>query len=331
MYFVVTIDTEEDNWGEYARQDYTVENIRRIPALQEVFARYDVRPTYLISYPVATSPMAIDILGSLRVQGHCEIGTHPHPWNTPPVEEDRTPFNSFISHLPSALQYRKIETLTTVIERNFGVRPASYRSGRWGFDEGVAANLIRLGYMVDTSVSPTWTWQPDGGPDFSQCSIDPFLYRLDASPGAAGGSLLEVPATIDFVQSPRRFAHTASRSVRRLPLGNKIAAALARLRVLNHISVSPEIDSAPDMVRLARALLRRGTSVINMFFHSPTLLEGCSPFVRTSSDYQIFMSRLDAFLAFARSAGLQSLTMSELTAERARASRVVVLDGECAA
>jgi hypothetical protein len=43
------------------------------------------------------------------------------------------------------------------------------------------------------------------------------------------------------------------------------------------------------------------------------------------------MSRLDAFLAFARSAGLQSLTMSELTAERARASRVVVLDGECAA
>lgn len=310
MYFTVTIDTEEDNWGEYDRPSYSVENVRRIPRLQEVFDRYGVRPTYLITYPVATNATAIEILGGYRDAGRCEIGTHPHPWNTPPLTEARIPFNSFISNLPPALQFEKIQTLTDTIERNFGSRPTSYRSGRWGFNDDIARHLIRLGYAIDTSVYPTCSWRPLGGPDFTGRSHDAFTFQAD---GKNGGSLLEVPATIDFVQQPRHVAARISRVVKGLPAGEKFAAALSKLGVLQHLFLSPEINTAAGMIRLASTLRARGARVVNMFFHSPTLLEGCSPFTRTPAQVAAFMACIESFLAFAQAAGLTPAMMSELT------------------
>ena len=40
----ITIDTEEDNWGEYTT-DCTVNNISQLPILHELFNKYDVIPT----------------------------------------------------------------------------------------------------------------------------------------------------------------------------------------------------------------------------------------------------------------------------------------------
>ena len=160
MYLTVTVDTEEDNWGEYNRSSYSVENLRRIPKLQQIFNARGIRPTYLISYPVAVSPTAIEILSGIASQGLCEIGTHPHPWNTPPLEENRTQINSYICNLPPALQYEKIRILTETIGANFGTRPTSYRSGRWGFNDDVVRSLIRLRYAVDTTIFPAWDWAP---------------------------------------------------------------------------------------------------------------------------------------------------------------------------
>ena len=49
---VVTIDVEEDNWGIY-RSKLTVENARKITRLQNLFDRYEIKPTYLVTYQVA--------------------------------------------------------------------------------------------------------------------------------------------------------------------------------------------------------------------------------------------------------------------------------------
>jgi hypothetical protein len=326
LFLTITIDTEEDNWGEYDRPLFSVENIQRVPGLQEVFAAYGVRPTYLITYPVATSRPGIEILGQYRADGLCEIGTHLHPWNTPPIEEERTAANSFVNHLPASLQFRKLTTLHETIAANFGVTPTSFRSGRWGFSDDVARHLIRLGYRVDTSISPAIDWREYGGPDYSRSSPEPFVYRLDALNESSGGSLLEVPATVDFLQAPRHLASAAYRSIKsRVPFGGKVLAALDRLGALNRVSISPELDDAPRMIRLTKVLLERGAKIINMFFHSPTLLERCSPYVRTPADASAFLARIERFLAFAQSAGLRSITMSELTAAAVGASRVQVL------
>ena len=79
------------------------------------------------------------------------------------------------------------------------------------------------------------------------------------------------------------------------------------------------------MICLTNALLRRGTRIINMFFHSPTLLEGCSPFVRTAADAASFLSRIDHYLAFATAAGLRPVTMSEVDAASVGATEVKLL------
>lgn len=322
MYLTITIDTEEDNWGEYDRPSYSVENIGRIPGLQRLFDERGVRPTYLVSYPVATSAMAVDVLGACHARGGCEIGTHPHPWNTPPVDEPRTPFNSFISHLSPDLQFRKIKTLHDTLAANFGA-PRVYRSGRWGFNRAVARNLMRLGYRVDTSISPTIDWREYEGPDYSTWSCEPFVFRDGED---AGRTLIEIPATVDFVQEPRAAASAVYRTLQTgVPLGGKVAAALARLRVLNRASICPEFDSVDSMVRLTRALMRRGIRVITMFFHSPSLLEGCSPFGRTPADVEALLGRIERYLDAARSLGLQPRTMSEVAGLDIGATRTRLL------
>jgi hypothetical protein len=319
--FVITIDTEEDDWGDYHRATYGVENIARIPSLQRVFSDRGVRPTYLVSYAVATDPRAIELLAGYKAQGLCEIGTHPHPWNTPPLEEERNVRNSFISNLPAELQYRKLKTLHDAISMNFGT-PTSFRSGRWGFNEDVARNLIRLGYQIDSSLSPLSDWTEGGGPDYRRQSLDPFIYRLEAAPPGQAGSLLEVPPTIDFVQSWRTLAGGAYWRMIRSPMGAKIAAGLGRIGVLNHVCLSPETHSSSQMISLVSALLERGTRVFNMFFHSPSVLPGCSPFVRTEADALAFVDRVERVLAVAQSAGMQFVTLSELRADDVGASTV---------
>jgi hypothetical protein len=205
---------------------------------------------------------------------------------------------------------RKIKTLHDTITRNFGTVPRSYRSGRWGFSDAVARNLISLGYSVDTSIAPLTDWSDGGGPDYSERWPEPFVY---ASKGAGGGVLLEVPATIDFLQHSRRVAAAAHRWVRRsMPLGDKMFAGLARLNILNYVWLSPETHTASQMNRLIAASAGRGCQVVNMFFHSPSLLEGCSPFVRTAIQVDAFLTRIDAVLQFASSIGLRPVTMSEL-------------------
>jgi hypothetical protein len=325
MYCVVTIDTEEDNWGEYRRQSYSVNNIARLPRLQQLFAERGVRPTYLISHPVATSPSAIELLGAYHERRECEIGTHLHPWNTPPVEEERTVTNSYLSNLPRDLQYRKMKTLHDEITRRFGV-PTSYRSGRWGFSDAVAKNLIRLGYRVDSSILPLSDWTGSNGPDYRQCFHDPFLYRVDDVAERGSHLLLEVPATVAFLQTARSVAAPLYWWINRtLPSPARVLAVMSRARLLNHISLTPEIQGAPHMIRLARTLLDRGVKVLNVFFHSPTLLPGCAPFVTAESEATEFLDRIRRVLDFVRSAGVRFVTLSELTAENVGASFVRTL------
>ena len=79
MKLIITIDTEEDNWGQFDAQKFTVENIERIPILQDLFDSFGFKPTYLLSYPVATNDRAISILKSILDRDRCEIGNHCHP------------------------------------------------------------------------------------------------------------------------------------------------------------------------------------------------------------------------------------------------------------
>src|SRR5207249_90195 len=150
MKLVITIDTEEDNWG-YSRQGtVTFRNIEKLHNLQRLFGEFGVKATYLITYPVATDPRSVAILKELSSENGCEIGAHCHPWNTPPFEEENTEWNSMLCNLDANLQYAKVKTLHKTIRESLGVEAVSFRAGRWGYSREVGLTLTRLGYKVDT-------------------------------------------------------------------------------------------------------------------------------------------------------------------------------------
>ena len=230
MKLVVTIDTEEDNWGSLRLTHYSFDNIARIPALQEMFDRFNVKPTYLMTYPVATDEKAVGILAEIAAADRCEIGAHCHPWNTPPLAEENTAANSMLCNLSSASQYAKMKSLKETIEAAVAVDPLSFRSGRFGYDTGVARNLQRLGYKIDTSISPYMNWTSDHGPDFTRISPRPFRFSSDdALEECATGELIEVPPTIGFLQRDFARRNYIFNAVTRGPISRlRLAWLLAR-------------------------------------------------------------------------------------------------------
>ena len=151
---LVAIDTEGDNqWDAAARRDQRFENIYALGRLHEFFERHGVRPTYVITYPVASDPRSSEVLRSLVDRGNCEIGAHHHAWETPPFQSQDIERHPYASSLPLDRFDRQLLVLTDAIEAAVGKRPVSYRSGRFGFSAAHVSSLEREGYL--TAVTPS--------------------------------------------------------------------------------------------------------------------------------------------------------------------------------
>ncbi|HRR39856.1 MAG TPA: polysaccharide deacetylase family protein [Syntrophales bacterium] len=313
MHLVVTIDTEEDNWGQYSEDSFSIENIKKIPALQKIFDEFSVVPTYLVTYPVATDRESIKILKDILQQGKCEIGMHCHPWSTPPFDDERNSFNSMLSNLPFDLQCKKMGVLHEAIERNFGVTAKSFRAGRWGYNGHTALVLKKLGYRVDTSITPFTDWSEYHGPDFSE--MKPESYRFNAPEifnSIPEGEMAEIPATIGYLQNYYELCNSTDRLLSS-PLGRlfRMKGLLNRAGLLNKVLLSPEGSDSGDMVRLTKVLMRKKFEIVNLFFHSTSLQAGLSIFVKTKEDEGRFSDRIRGYLAFTSEAGISPITLSD--------------------
>jgi hypothetical protein len=121
---------------------------------------------------------------------------------------------------------------------------------------------------------------------------------------APKGPLLEVPATIGFLQRNEAWCRRAIANqglARRLHL----KGILERAHIVNLRWLSPELSSARDMIALATRLLRKGCAHLNMSFHSTTLVPGKTPFVRTSDDLKRFLRSTDELLRFVADQGVE--------------------------
>ncbi len=303
MKFIVTIDLEEDNWKNFPAEHYTISNINEIPELQQLFDQFGIRPTYLITYQVAANPTAVHVLKPILESGRAEIGAHCHPWNTPPFEEQVTRESTMLCNLPAELQFRKIRSLTELVENNFGIRPVSFRAGRWGYSETVGKNLRELGYRVDTSITPYTDWSSLSGPDFSSVPLRSYW---------SVGDLLQVPATVGFLQSNFAVANRILRAIRNSPFdAMRISGALGTIKLLNRVNLSPELDNDREMAKLTKLLMKKGFHCVNLFFHSPSLVAGLTPFVNDEWERRKFIERLRRYFSFVTSAGLEPVTLRE--------------------
>src|SRR6185436_11595329 len=146
---------EEFDWSRpFARENTSVTAIRQLPVLQDLLDRYNIRPTYVIDYPVATNPISAPVIRTLYESGRCAVGAHLHPWVNPPYTEEVTHANSFASNLGYELERAKLTALTDAIDTHVGVRPKIYKAGRYGFGLSTVGVLEALEYTIDVSVNP---------------------------------------------------------------------------------------------------------------------------------------------------------------------------------
>jgi peptidoglycan/xylan/chitin deacetylase (PgdA/CDA1 family) len=313
-HLLVGIDTEGDNqWDASARANQTFENIYALPRLHALFARHGVRPTYVITYPVATDARSGEVMRALRARGDCEIGAHHHAWETPPCTAEDVRRHPYASMLPRPQFEAQLASLTAAIESAVGARPVSYRSGRFGFSADHIAGLERLGYLVESSVAPLFFERHKGGPEFVRAPLTPYFLAYDSAVAAGASNLLEVPVSAAL---NRRLPRAARYAYARAPNPYTTKRLLRVLRLVRMRWLRPSYSSLEDMCSLARDLARADEPVLNLLFHSSEAIVGGSPYNRTQAELDAFCDRLERFFAYATGdLGATPATFSEFRAK----------------
>ncbi|MGC4397016.1 polysaccharide deacetylase family protein [Hydrogenophaga sp. T2] len=314
---LVVVDTEEEfDWSKpFDRNARTTGSIAEQGRAHEVFARYGVQPTYVVNHAVAVSREVATLRGLVE-QGLAGFGTHCHPWITPPHEEAVTNFNSFHGNLPPALEAAKLRSSTEAVAQAFGAAPRVFKAGRYGLGPKTFDSLLELGYCVDCSFVPDTTFAHSHGPDYLGMPAEPFF--TDAS-----RRLLEVPLTVGY-------GGWAWRMGRRLPAlwdsplmqRLHVQGSLSRLNALWRARLSPEGFDAPVQKRLIDAMLAQGHRVFTLTYHSPSLVPGHTPYVRTGADLREFLDRIDIVLRHFRERGGEFSTPLALWARASAAAPV---------
>ncbi|MGC2203832.1 MAG: polysaccharide deacetylase family protein [Stellaceae bacterium] len=291
---VVIVDTEaEFDWEAHRpRRAKGVTSIRCQDRAQRIFDRFKVRPTYVLDYPVSSTPEAYEVIRDLHRLGACEIGAHLQPWDNPPLVEQTTDENSYPGNLPFELEREKLVQLTRSIENNIGVRPRIYKAGRYGVGRATAHILAELGYEIDVSVVPGTNLSCKFGPDFSRCRASPYWFGKEPP-------LLEIPLSIGYtglLADTGSVAYTLTMNDRLKAF--HVPGILARLGVVERITLTPEGISFEEQRRLTGALLRKGHRVFSFTYHSPSLAPGNTPYVRSEADLQSFLGRIEQYLQF---------------------------------
>ena len=303
----VVVHTEEEfDWAKpHDRGATGVEHMRHIGRAQSIFDAFGIVPNYVIDYPIASQDVAVQPLKSFADSGRALIGAHLHPWVSPPHVEEVNSHNSYPGNLPRALESEKLERLTQQIAQSFGVRPLTYLAGRYGFGVNTGAILEELGYEVDISPAVPIDFSADGGPDYSGYTSHPYWFGRQRK-------LLGLPGTGGYV-GWLRAGNTPFYRVATSPFMRRIGAAgvFARLRAMERVRLSPEDYSEPEMRRLTHTLLRDGVRVFVFSFHSPSVMPGGTPYVRSQSDLDRFLNKCRRYFDFFMTE-LNGVTMTPL-------------------
>lgn len=291
---IVVIDTEEEfDWSAgFSRGNTSVNAMRKIHRLQKVFDEFGIKPVYVIDYPIASQPQGYEPLQEIHASGRCEIGSHLHPWVSPPFEETVSRFNSFPGNLPPALEASKLQILGETIREHFGHYPVMYKAGRYGIGPHTEGILEEQGYLVDLSVCPNMDYSEEGGPDFSLFSPLPFLFGKNRK-------MLELPLTVGFSGYARKWGRPLHALASR-PVFSSLHSVgiLARLCMVDKIWLSPEGFLSSEHFKLAKDLYADGLRVFSFALHSPSVVPGHTPYVQTEADLERFLTRCSKFFEF---------------------------------
>jgi len=304
IYLTVTIDVEPDcspSWYYSNPLTFQGVSIGIRERLQPLFNKYVIIPTYLINNVVLEDEQSIAIFKQL--DGQFELGTHLHPEF---IEPHKTVFDyaGAIGRLhscfyPVDIEQAKIENITQLFIIKFGYAPLVFRAGRFSAGQNTFQALSKLGYKIDTSVTPhiVWNEQTYKQPvDFSKAPEQPFFVT---------DKLLEIPVSI------------ISKPYFSLKEFVKSGAGLRRRYYFQKIIwLRPVYSTYKEMVELINVFKTKYSNnsdiVLNMMFHNVEIMPSLSPYTVTEADCSKYMDVLEQFFITCNRMGVKSLNLSSL-------------------
>jgi hypothetical protein len=314
---LVVVDTEEEfDWNrDFSRDAVSVKALSRLDSLQRVFDEFEIRPVYVVDYPVVSQPGGGQALGPILEDGRAELGAHLHAWVNPPHEEPVNRRNSYQKNLDPRLELEKLRVLKASIDETFDTKVVVHKAGRYGIGVNTPVSLAELGFEIDISYVPGYDYSADGGPDFRDVNSE--LFRFGPA-----NSLLGIPNTAAFIGrlsnlGPALYS-SRHQSVRAVSL---LSRALSRGKLLERIMLSPEGHALDKLIRLTQVLRSNGTSVFTFSLHSPTAMPGGTPYASSENDVLKFLEKCRRYFDyFLNNLGGQTLMPSALKAALAGAS-----------
>ncbi len=279
--FIITVDTEEAfDWsGPFTRDKHSVDHIPAVLDFQEICDAFGVKPIYMVDYPVVADASAADLFRGLVQEGRAMVGAHLHPWVTPPFDDSISRRNSYGCNLPESVERSKLLSMFELMDRTFGSLPTIFRAGRYGIGANTAEVLAEVGVAFDSSVRTYFDYSAEGGPDFQVSSLHPYWIK----PGA----LAELPLTSVFVGPLRKFSPALFGKDSNPAL---MRGVFSRTGLLSRIAFTPEGVTGVEMRRGIDQALADGLPLLNLSFHSPSLVPGNTAYVRNDGERAEFLN-----------------------------------------
>ena len=272
--FVLSVDTEEEwDWsGPFPQEFAEVKNVDQLPAFQSLCTKMGIKPTYFVDYAVVNSAHAVQKMLEFCHIDNCEIGAHLHPWCNPPYFGDVGEAESHVVNLPTEQVRQKLDVLLNKITKTLGVKPKSFRTGRWGIDSSVMQLLVSKQINVDSSVYPFYK------NEYFSCNGSPLLpYWPDLNDPLKSGKqqqIFEVPVTVGFNRNAFEFCNVVHTAFAQPPLSWTRFNGLAwHTKLLRKNYLCPELSSVEDMISLCDKVLQKGYPILHMYMHSSSLID----------------------------------------------------------
>ncbi len=303
---LLTIDTEEEfDWNApFSRDSHGLRHVEAIPRFQDFCERIDAHPVYLVDWPIANDPRAVDIIGDAVRRGAADVGVQLHPWVNPPYDEEVCARNSYAGSLPFELEKAKLSALRDKVEEAFDTAPLIYRAGRYGLGPNSAKILKDAGFAIDTSVRSLFDYSAQNGPDYSNHPLTPYWADDEAQ-------LLELPITSVYWGPLRQMGPQIHRAQRHMPT---VFGGFSKFKLLERIALTPEGVTAEEAIRGIDIALDQQLPVLVLSFHSPSLAPGFTPYASSEADVERLYDWVEQVYGYLAKRGVKSTNVEQIIA-----------------
>jgi hypothetical protein len=315
-YLVISIDVEPDCTSSWRYSNPLTfngvqEGIKN--RLQPLFNAYANPPTYLINNVVLENDASVNTLKSL--EGDYELGTHLHPEFIEPQKEvyqyDGQRSDANCCFYPHEIESGKIESITNLFAKKIGYKPTSFRAGRFSAAGNTLDTLARLGYKVDTSVTPNVIWEDrtrESPVDFRNAFVQPYFARH--------GTILEEDKTGKLLEVPVSISNKPSSLLREM---KESRFGLKRsMRKTSPMWLRPVYSSTKQFIEIVESFsklyVHNEVLVFNMMFHNVEVMPGLSPYTQNEEQCVAYLKQIEDFFKYCQSEHIMGIKLTDVYA-----------------